>query len=323
MFSVIDLPPEGDPEESTDLERVRPPPKGTLRWIDLVATDRASLDVLRERFGFHPLSLDDCARFETRSKIEDFGGYLFVVVHTFTAPLDDVCDVQTHEVHAFLTDDALVTVHDNPLPSEQLAWRRALEDREILRRGPARALYHTVNTMVDAIFPLLDRLLERVEQVEETVLERPRKIDFQQLFRIKRALVSMRRVIRPLRDSMAILSRNGDSRIDARTALYFRDLHDHVVLGHEIIEEGLDLVSNAMEAYRSAVASRANEVIKSLTIMSAIFLPLSFIVGFWGQNFADLPFGSTAHFNVMLGMVVAVPIALFVWFHLKGWLRDG
>jgi magnesium transporter len=177
--------------------------------------------------------------------------------------------------------------------------------------------------MVDAIFPLLDRVLEQVEQVEEAVLERPKQADFQQLFRMKRALVTMRRVIRPLRDSMAILSRSGDPRIDARTALYFRDLHDHVVLAHEIIEEGLDFASNAMEAYRSAVSSRTNEVIKSLTVMSAIFLPLSFLVGFWGQNFEALPFGSTAHFGAMLAMIVAVPVALFGWFRLKGWLTEG
>ena len=323
MFSVIDLTPDGAPEESTDPDRVRPPTKGSIRWIDLVRTDRASLDLLGERFGFHPLSLEDCARFETRSKIEDFGGYLFVVVHTFTAPEEDVCDIQTHEVHAFVTTDALVTVHDNPVPSEQTAWRRVIDDPSILRRGPARALYHTVNTMVDAIFPLLDRVLEQVEQVEEAVLERPKQADFQQLFRMKRALVTMRRVIRPLRDSMAILSRSGDPRIDARTALYFRDLHDHVVLAHEIIEEGLDFASNAMEAYRSAVSSRTNEVIKSLTVMSAIFLPLSFLVGFWGQNFEALPFGSTAHFGAMLAMIVAVPVALFGWFRLKGWLTEG
>lgn len=323
MFSIIDVPPDGPAEESHDAERVRPPPKGTVRWVDLVDTDPASLRLLGERFAFHPLSLEDCARFETRSKIEDFGGYLFVVVHTFTAPDGDVCDFQTHEVHAFVSDDSLVTVHDNPVPAEQSVWQRALADPEILRRGPARALYHTANAMVEAIFPLLDRVLEQVEAVEVAVLERPKKADFQRIFRIKRSLVSMRRVIRPLRDSLSILSRSEDPRIDARTALYFRDLHDHVVLAHEIIEEGLDLASNAMEAYRSAVSGRTNEVIKSLTVMSAIFLPLSFIVGFWGQNFAALPFDSATHFAWMLVMIVAVPIGLFVWFQMKGWLTDG
>ena len=321
MFKVIDLAPEGKPEESVDIARVAPPAKGTIRWIDLVGTDRAALDLLRERFGFHHLALDDCAHFQMRSKIEEYDGFLFVVLHTFTADPKVAQGVQVHEVHAFLTDDTLVTVHDNPLPAQQQVWARALEDAAMLRRGPCWALYMTADVMVDAVFPLLEQMGDELERVEQALFARPRKRELQQIFRIKRSLVVMRRVAMTLRDAVGSLSRRGDPRVRERTALYFRDVHDHVLRCDEEIDEDLLLASNAMEAYRSAVTNRANDVMKSLTIMSAIFLPLSFIVGFWGQNFRDLPIGSHMQFWIMMGMIFSFPVGLLWWFKAKGWLK--
>jgi len=320
VFKVIDLPPEGKPQETFDPDRVRRPPEGTLRWVDVVEHDDEALELLKQRFGFHPLAIEDCATFELRSKLEEYDDYLFVVLHSFTADPDDPREIQIHEVHAFLGEDFLVTVHDNPVPAAENVWKRAVRDEAVLRRGPCWALYMTVDTMIDAIFPQLARITRELEDVEEKILEGEEEHDLMSVFQLKRALVNMRRVVRPVRDVIGMLSRRRDSRIDERTAVYFRDVYDHVQRCAESIEEARDLASNAMDAYQTTISNRTNEVMKALTIFSAIFLPLGFITGFWGQNFEHLPVKSGVFFFVMLGAMVAVPAVLLVWFAKRHWL---
>ncbi len=320
MFKVIDLPSEGKPEESFDESRVRPPPPGTVRWVDVVRHDDAALALLHERFGFHPLALEDCSTFELRSKIEEYDDYLFVVLHTFTPHPEEPDEIQVHEIHAFLSQSYLVTVHDNPVAATETVWRRAATDPTILGRGPAWALYMNADAMVDAIFPQLETLAAELEDVEEAVLSETEDHDIFRVFHIKRLLVSMRRVVRPARDVIGMLSRRHDERIDERTAIYFRDVYDHIQRCSETIEEARDLAANAMDAYQTTISNRTNAVMKKLTIFSAIFLPLGFITGFWGQNFSSLPVENDILFGVTLGATGVIPIVLLLWFSKRRWL---
>jgi magnesium transporter len=321
VFKVIDLPPNGKPEETQDLDRLRPPPEGTVRWVDIVEHDAAALEQLRERFGFHPLAIEDCASFEMRSKLEEYDSHLFVVLHTFTADPEDPTDIQIHEIHAFLSENYLVTVHDNPVPACEAVWERAARDRTILSRGPCWALYMNADTMVDATFPILEQIADELERVEESVLGDFEEEDLAVVFQIKRTLATMRRVVRPVRDVVGILHRRSDDpRVRPRTALYLRDVYDHVLRVAETIEEARDLATTAMDAYQTTISNRTNEVMKKLTIFSAIFLPLGFITGFWGQNFADLPVGTEWLFYVMLGAMGLIPASLLVWFGRRNWL---
>lgn len=320
MFKVIDLLPEGKPEESSDPDRVAPPPEGTLRWIDLVEHDAEALELLRQRFDFHPLAIEDCASFEMRSKIDEYADHLFVVLHTFTADPDDPTDIQIHEIHAFLGDRYLVTVHDNRVPATERVWQRAARDPSVLQGGPCWALYLNADTMIDATFPLLDDIARRLENTEEAVLEEHSEPDVMSIFQTKRTLVSMRRVIRPVRDVIGILSRRPDRRIQERTQIYLRDVYDHVLRCAETIEEAQELAANAITAYQTTLSNRTNAVMKKLTIFSAIFLPLAFVTGFWGQNFEALPFSNDALLYAMLGSMVLVPGVLLVWFWRRSWL---
>jgi magnesium transporter len=322
LFKVIDLGPEGKPEESEETDRVAPPPPGTVRWVDVIRADAASLDLLRRRFNFHPLALEDCATFEMRSKFDEYGDHLFIVLHTFSRSPDDPSYIQVHEIHAFLAESFLVTVHDNPVPATEAVWRKAAEDPAMLRRGTGWALYSTVDAMIDATFPVLESLVQKVEKVEELVLGGGgRRRSLGDIFSIRSTLVSMRRVMRPVRDVVAVLTRRADPPLSDRTALYFRDIQDHVLRCLETIEEAEQLIVNTIDAHRSEVATRTNTIMAKLTIFSAIFLPLGFIVGFWGQNFSALPFHSTHVLSwLSLGLCMAVPIVLLFWFWWKRWL---
>lgn len=320
MFKVIDLPAEGKPEESSGKDRVARPPEGTVRWVDLVEPDAEALELLRQRFDFHPLAIEDCASFEMRSKLDEYEDHLFIVLHTFTAAPDDPTDIQIHEIHAFLGDHYLVTVHDNPVAATERVWRRAATDPSILSRGPCWALYLNADTMIDAVFPLLDDVASRLERIEEVIVEDQAEPDLLNIFATKRMLVTMRRVMRPVRDVIGILSRRPEQLIRDRTQIYLRDVYDHVLRCAESIDEAQELAENAITAYQTTLSNRTNQVMKKLTIFSAIFLPLAFVTGFWGQNFDALPFGNDTLLYAMLVSMVLVPVVLLAWFWRRNWL---
>jgi magnesium transporter len=179
--------------------------------------------------------------------------------------------------------------------------------------------------MVDDNFPILDRVADELDEIEDSVLESPRPEDLHRIFALKRQLVAMRKVLSPQRDVQGLLSKRGDPRVSERTALYLRDVYDHLIRINEAIETNRDLLGNSLDAYLSAVGQRTNEIVKYLTVMSAVFLPLSFVVGFFGQNFDDLPFftnwvHSDALMWSMIVICVVLPGGMVAWFKHKRWL---
>lgn len=318
MFRVLDLPSTGAPTVR-DEGAVAPPPEGTTRWIDLVEPDAAALDRLRTAFGFDTLALEDCAEFGTQSKIDEYEKYLFIVIHAFTADPDDPLEIRIHEIHAFLGEDYLVTVHDHAVPAEESVWAKAAVDPTILTRGPSWALYLAADRMVGAAVPMVDRLREELDAIERQVIEEGTVVDLSKVFRAKRVAVAMRRVLRPLRDTLNVLHRRDDTRVGRRSAQYLRDLADLVMRLTEQVEEARDVALATVGAYQALQATKANETMKRLTVFSAVFLPLSFIVGFWGQNFLDLPYDSDAWLVVMLVSLIVIPAGLMEWFR-RNWL---
>lgn len=319
MFRVLDLPP-GGPPTVRDEGAVGPPPDGTVRWVDVIEPDAAALDRLRQAFGFDTLAIGDCAEFGTQPKVDDYDRYLFVVIHAFTADPDDPLEIKIHEVHAFLGESYLVTVHDDPVPAEESVWARASVDPAILTRGPSWALYLATDAMVGAAVPLVERLDGELDAIERKVIEEGTVVDLAVVFRAKRSAVAMRRVLRPLRDTLRVLQRRDDDpRISRRSARYLRDLADQVMRLTEQVEEARDVALSTVTAYQALQTNRGHETIKRLTIFSAVFLPLSFIVGFWGQNFLDLPYDSPGWMAFMLASLVLVPAGLMEWFR-RNWL---
>jgi magnesium transporter len=320
MFQIVDLGRDGRMVVHEGDEHAVPPPAGVIRWIDLVEPDPASLDRLRERFDLHPLAIEDCATFGLQSKVDDFERYLFVVIHSFSASPDDPLEIQIHEIHAFIGESFLITVHDNPLPSHEKVWLDATRDKHTLERGPSWVLYRHIDAMVDATEPLVERIRDQLDDIEWNAIERNGEVDLAKVFRIRRTSVAMRRVIRPLRDTIGILNRRNDPRISQRTLLHLRDVGDHVARLAEMIEETREVTFGVVASHQAFASQRANEVMKRLTIFSAIFLPLAFIVGFFGQNFEGLPYESDAWMWLMIASLVLVPAGLFEWFRRNRWM---
>jgi magnesium transporter len=320
MFRVLDVAPEGAPTVSEGDALALPPPAGVIRWIDLEAQDEAQLQLLQQRFGFHPLTIEDCAHFDQRAKMEEYGDYLFIVTHGIQCHSEKPALLTFHEVHAFLGAGYLVTVHELSIPSLTTAWKRCSGDPALLRRGADFAYYMVADGLIDMNFPLLDSIADDIEDLEDRVVGKAQRSDLQHIFALKRALVQIRKVLSPQRDVFGLMSKRSGGVVHERTTLYFRDLYDHLVRLTESVESSRDLLGNALDAYLTTISNRTNEIMKRLTIMSAIFLPLTFVTGFFGQNFEHLPFHSDALMYGMLSACVLLPGAMLFWFYKSRWL---
>lgn len=324
MFRVMDL-REGRIELSEGPERVAPPPSDTLRWIDLRGQEAQQLELLRSRFDFHPLAIEDCSHQDQRPKMEEYATHVFLVTQGFSCGRDIVDNLELEELHAFLGERYLVTVHLSGIVALEEVWSRLAIDPALLGRGVDFAYYLVLDGIVDDTFPILDRVADELDDLEDSVLASPQPEQLQRIFALKRQLVLMRKVLSPQRDVQGLLSKRGDPRISEKTALYLRDVYDHLIRINESIEANRDLLGNALDAYLSAVGQRTNEIMKYLTVMSAVFLPLSFVVGFYGQNFEDLPFfpdwvRSDALMWSMIVVCLSLPAGMVAWFKHKRWL---
>lgn len=333
MFRVADLGPDGTLAVRENIEDVALPDDVTLRWIDLRG-EEAALERLRAEFSFHPLAIEDCRVFDQRPKLEEYRDHLFLVTQSFalrgaeapagTTPIEHA-GLDLHELHAFLGKNYLVTVHASDIDALERVWDRVTNNPALLERGVDFVYYLIASRLVEANFPLLDHITDELEDIEDRVLSTPAQKDLARIFELKRRLVLMRKVLSPQRDTMVSLARRGDPRVSERSSHYFRDVHDQLVRLNESIEANRDLLGNALDAYLSAVSNRTNAIMKSLTLLSAVFLPLAFIVGFFGQNFEDFPGLPrwTEHDGLMyamLAMCLGTPLAMLIWFRSRRWI---
>ncbi|HEX2391724.1 MAG TPA: magnesium/cobalt transporter CorA [Solirubrobacterales bacterium] len=295
-------------------------------WLDLRDPGHDEAAALGELFSFHPLALEDMLKRNQRSKLEDYGDFMFLVY--YAAGADEArhggvwTGIQLDEVHAFLSGGYLVTVH-------QSACRALEEVRERLSAQAPRSeqfvVYRVLDGLTDTFFPVLDRIDGEIERLENDIFERPREEHLEQITELRRDLVSLRRVVTPQRDLLArgiddILEIPG---LEADSRNYFRDVYDHAIRISDQIDSYRDLLAGTRDAYLSVVSNRLNQITKQLTLVATVFLPLSFLVGFFGQNFKWLVqnISSEADFWILgVGGAVISVVGLLVWFRRGSYL---
>jgi magnesium transporter len=283
-------------------------------WLDLDAPSNGDVQTLDELFHFHPLALEDLRKKGQRPKLEDFGDYMFLVYYGARDP-EGGTGVALEEVHAFISGSYLVTVHDGDCAALD-------EVRKRLDAQPPSSeqfvVYRVIDALTDTFFPLLEDLEDRLENLDEEIFSHPSPDHLQPLTELRRDLVQVGRVTTPQRDMLArhiddILEIPG-LQPDSRN--YFRDVYDHAIRISDQIDSYRDLLIGSRDAYLSVNSNRLNEISKQLTVVATIFLPLSFVVGFFGQNFGWMVrnINSVADFWVIGGgsMVISLLI-LFVW----------
>ena len=287
-------------------------------WLDIDRPDQDDYAILRNVFKFHPLAVEDSEKFGQRAKIDDYDDYVFLVVYG-AVPDDD----RLVEVHCFYSEKFLVTVHRDEAPAfTEVRQRYVKRQRPV--DDPGHLLYRIIDALVDSFFPILADFDDRIDELENQTFLHAGDAQLQEIFRMKRLLVGMRKAITPQRDMFATLTGGvaelpGMSDEDER---YFRDIYDHLIRISDLIDTYRDLLTSSMDVYLSTVSNRLNTVMKQLTIMATIFLPLSFITGFFGQNFGWMVShirSPAIFFALGIGLEVATVAALFTLFKKRGW----
>jgi magnesium transporter len=298
------------------------PGSGVLVWADLTnPTHEEGLQILKDVFHFHELAVEDALSDLEFPKVESYGDYLYVILHRIDFEAPEHC-FKTHDVDFFLGSNYLVTIHTGDSRSiEQIAnvcQRNALA----LGEGVAALMHRIVDSMVDNYRPEIDELSERLDTLEEHVFDASGANLAKDILDFKRDVASLRRVVQPQRDVVGRLGRREFDLIDEQIAYRFRDVHDHLV---RLADESMffqDRITSLLDANLAIVSNQLNTIMKILTVISTVFMPLTFITGLYGMN-VDLPhfgFGGVTMFWVLLGVMISVVGAMLLHFHRRGWL---
>jgi magnesium transporter len=291
---------------------------GAFFWIDVDQPVEEDFAVLRDVFKFHPLAVEDAEHFDQRPKIEEYDDFVFLVVYGAN-PDDD----RLVEVHCFYSEKFLITVHRDEAPAfTEVRKRYAKRTRPI--DNPGRLLYEIIDALVDSFFPILSDFDDRIDELENQTFLNANDQQLQEIFRMKRLLVGMRKAVTPQRDMFASLA-GGIAQLPGMSLeaeRYFRDIYDHLIRISDLIDTYRDLLTSSMDVYLSTVSNRLNSVMKQLTVMATVFLPLTFITGFFGQNFSWMVRhigGPWAFFGLGIGAEIATVAGLFTLFKKRGW----
>lgn len=291
---------------------------GEFFWLDLHRPHEAELELLRDMFGFHPLAIEDSVHFGQRPKLEDYDDFVFLVVYGWAPDEDGLV-----EVHCYYSERFLVTVRRDEAPAFEDARRRC--ERTLARnREGILALHHVVDGLVDSFAPALERFSERLAVIEDEMLHRPSDRHVHEILTMRRRLALVRKVVGPERDVFGRLT-SGVAELPGMTSeaeRYFRDVYDHLFRLAETIDAYRELSTGAIDVYMSAASNRLGNVTKQLTVIATIFLPLTFITGFFGQNFGwmvERVDSAAAFFVLAIGVQLAAIGALVVYFRRQGW----
>lgn len=326
--TVIDYGPDHLDEKEIksveELKAYRDTPTNT--WINVDGLhDVAFLEGLGALFGFHPLALEDVLNYGQRPKLEDYGDYHFLVMKSLLLKDDEL---QVEQISFFLSGNYIVTLQEVPGDSFEAVRERIRQNKggQIRKLGPDYLLYALVDALMDEFFPVLERYGERIEELEDEVVLRPSPATLGQVHRIKRDLLELRRTAWPEREVISSLQREEAHLIRPETRVFLRDCYDHAVQVIDMIETYRDLASGMLDVYLSSTSNRLNEVMKVLTIISTIFIPLNFIAGVYGMNFdrqaspLNMPeLGWYYGYPAVLTLMAVTGGLLALYFKRKGW----
>jgi magnesium transporter len=299
-------------------------PEGLL-WVDFSDEPPESCEpILRGVFDFHPLAVDDALEETHVPRVDDWGRYLYVNLHAVTFDQAAQEPVGTLELDVFLGQNYLVTYHTRPIASLDRVWAASHRDDRYLQRRAGYLLYRLADELVAHFMPVVEDIDDSIDAIEDQVFGDPTTSTLQQIFTMKRALLRLRRIIGPQRELLNKLARGDYAVVATEDRVFFRDVYDHLVRLHEVSESLRDLVSSALDTYLSVVNNRMNEVMKVLTIITTLFMPLSFLAGFFGMNFLQptVPleaWTSRAVFALTLATMVLSPVGMYFWMRRRAW----
>ena len=298
-----------------------------LLWVDFAGeANQICEPILLDVFGFHPLAVDDALQETHTPKVDDWGKFVYIVLDALIYDGKNSQGIlHLQELDVFLGNNFIVTHHDEPIKAVDQIWEACQRDPRHTQNGADHLLYRIIDYLVATYMPIVEEVDDEIDQIEDQVFKKPTTETLEHIFTLKRSLLAMRRVITPQREVLNKLARDDYQVIDAHDRVFFRDIYDHLVRLQDLNESMRDMLSGTMDIYLSVVNNRMNDVMKTLTVITTLFMPISFLTGFFGMNF----FEPVAHltswtgipvFIFILLIMILMPSFMLLWMRRRMWI---
>ena len=294
----------------------------TVAWIHIEGIhDTQILEELGAVFGLHPLTLEDILNTDQRPKMEDFCEYIYIVLKTFYNPSDENNETTSEQISIILGSTFVISFQEKETDIFKPIRERIRAGKGRLRKSGADYLaYSLIDTIVDNYFTILEHLGEKIEIIEESLVKNPSTQTLQAIQHLKREMIFLRKSVWPLRETISSLERTECQLIKEATGLFLKDIYDHTIQVIDTIETFRDMLSGILDIYLSSISNRMNEIMKVLTIIATIFMPLTFLAGVYGMNFKYMP-ELEWHWGYffILGIMITIAVSMLVYFRKKRW----
>ncbi|MFN2196400.1 MAG: magnesium/cobalt transporter CorA [Anaerolineales bacterium] len=299
---------------------------GGFLWIDFPnGADESVAETLRSDFHFHPLAIEDALQQSHLAKVDNWNDYLYIVVHPISFHRDHADPVKIHELDIFVGPNYLVTHHEDQIAVIDHTWETCQRDERFLHNGTDFLLYKICDEIAASYLPIVEEIDGQIDVIEDLIFSDDEEAILSKIFQLKRSALKLRRVLAPEREVFNRLARDDYQVIRSQSQIYFRDIYDQLVLVHEIIESIRDLASGTLDTYLSVVNNRMNEAMKTLAVITTLFLPASFLASFFGMNFFQTfyplkSWTSLPMFFFTLLLMATISVGILVWLKRRRWL---
>lgn len=286
-------------------------------WIDFDRPTETEIGYLHSPLHFHPLAIEDCIHTLQRPKLDYYEDHHFFVIQALNAET-----ITREEVDFFIGDQYIVTFHNQHSKEVDEVWSRIVQSKKLSEWNPSTVLYHVLDKIVDNYFPLVYHIEDRLDEIDTNSEEKSTEELLNEIFDVRHDLLLLRHTISPMRDlTYRIINSNRLNGVQGRME-YFADIHDHLLKLSEMIEASRELTTDMRDSYISLNSHQTNRVMKVLTVITTIFMPLTFIAGIYGMNFEHMPeLGSDYGYYGTLFAMFVIGLGMFVWFYKKGWFK--
>lgn len=293
-------------------------------WINIEGThDSALIQAIGNHFGLHSLLQEDIVCADQRPKLDNYGSHVFIVVKMLSYD-NKRQTIKTEQVSFVLAENYVISFQETGKEGDVFGPNRErirMSKGRMRNSGPDYLVYTLIDTIVDNYFLILEKIAERIEEMEEDIIESPSTNKLHELYRLKREMINLRKSVWPLREVISRMEREESKLIKDTTKVYLRDVYDHTISVIETVETYRDILSGLIDIYLSSLSNRMNNVMKVLTIISTIFMPLTFITGVYGMNFEKIPgLHSESGFYTVLGLCALLSVTMLGAFRIKRWL---
>jgi magnesium transporter len=290
-------------------------------WLDIQEVDDNDIDLLTEVFNIHPLTIEDFIMANARPKVENFKDYLYLIMFSLETNGKGSNKIKMGELDFCLGKNFLITAHNQEISPLAVNKERIRKDSPVIKNGADFLLYAVIDSLVDSYFPIIHGFDEGVDQMSDELFKDPTNETLKKIYNLKNEIIHLRRTIGPQADVISLLARGDYPQVTAASSIYFRNIYDGLIRINDIVGTSRDIITGAMEAYVSVVSNRLNEIMKTLTVIATIMMPLTLIASIYGMNFKHMPEleHKLGYPGVLLIMAV-ITIGMLFFFKRRKWL---